>query len=161
AVLTAMPTRSYRLATIVAALLAAILLTSLVLRGVHLCNREVSLDEFEHAHGAYLVARGQRPYVHFFEHHPPLFPLLAAPLSGAGADLGTILALRGFGLGASLLAAVLTVLLVARTRGKPDAFATGALLLASALLFEYGFLVYLDTFAAPLVVLSAYALCGR
>jgi dolichyl-phosphate-mannose-protein mannosyltransferase len=45
-----------------------------------LAHRALDLDEYEHAHAAWSVAQGLLPYRDFFEHHPPLFYLLCAPL---------------------------------------------------------------------------------
>ena len=48
-------------------------------------HRALDLDEFEHAHAAWSVSRGLLPYRDFFEHHPPAFYLLSAPLFGEPA----------------------------------------------------------------------------
>jgi dolichyl-phosphate-mannose-protein mannosyltransferase len=45
-----------------------------------LAHRALDLDEYEHAHAAWSVARGLLPYRDFFEHHPPALYLLFAPL---------------------------------------------------------------------------------
>jgi 4-amino-4-deoxy-L-arabinose transferase-like glycosyltransferase len=42
-------------------------------------HRALDPDELEHAHAAWCVARGQIPYVDFFEHHTPWLYLLFAP----------------------------------------------------------------------------------
>ena len=57
-----------------------------------IAHRALDLDEFEHAHAAWSVARGLLPYRDFFEHHPPglyfLFaPLFAAPAIASNADV--------------------------------------------------------------------------
>lgn len=53
-------------------------------------QRGPHIDEIEHLHVAVLMSRGLRPYVDFFEHHPPLFWALLLPFvpdepSGTGA----------------------------------------------------------------------------
>jgi len=58
------------------ALTAALLLSRLWF----VTHRALDLDEFEHAHAAWSVSRGLLPYRDFFEHHPPAFYLLSAPL---------------------------------------------------------------------------------
>src|SRR3989304_3084629 len=50
------------------------------MRIAYVRNSEIVVDEFEHLHAAYLVSRGQTPYVDFFEHHTPLLYYLAAAL---------------------------------------------------------------------------------
>jgi 4-amino-4-deoxy-L-arabinose transferase-like glycosyltransferase len=61
---------------------AALLLTAalLLVRIWFIGHRAIDLDEFEHAHAAWSVSRGQVPYVDFFEHHTPALYLLFAPL---------------------------------------------------------------------------------
>jgi len=41
--------------------------------------RQFDPDEFEHLHVAWLVSKGQLPYVDFFEHHTPWFHFFLAP----------------------------------------------------------------------------------
>ncbi|MBU2574908.1 MAG: glycosyltransferase family 39 protein [Elusimicrobia bacterium] len=53
----------------------------LALRLLLIRDRVFDMDELEHLHGAWLVARGQVPFRDFFEHHGPLFPFLLAPLT--------------------------------------------------------------------------------
>jgi len=66
--------------------------TALVVAGATLlarlwfvAHRALDLDEFEHAHAAWSVARGLLPYRDFFEHHSPGLYLLFAPLFGTPA----------------------------------------------------------------------------
>jgi dolichyl-phosphate-mannose-protein mannosyltransferase len=73
------PSSAARVAACTALALAAALLLSRVWFVTH---RALDLDEFEHAHAAWSVSRGLLPYRDFFEHHPPAFYLLSAPLFG-------------------------------------------------------------------------------
>src|SRR5207237_262219 len=57
----------------------------LIARLWFLAHRALDLDEYEHAHAAWSVARGLLPYRDFFEHHAPALYLLSAPLF-ASAD---------------------------------------------------------------------------
>jgi len=59
----------------------ALMVTAAVLfsRVWFIFHRAMDVDEFEHAHAAWCVARGQLPYVDFFEHHTPWLYLLFAP----------------------------------------------------------------------------------
>jgi hypothetical protein len=73
------PSSPARIATFTALALTAALLLS---RLWFVTHRALDLDEFEHAHAAWSVSHGLLPYRDFFEHHPPAFYLLAAPLFG-------------------------------------------------------------------------------
>src|SRR5436853_5392466 len=57
----------------------------LIARLWFLVHRALDLDEFEHAHAAWSVARGLLPYRDFFEHHSPALYLLCAPLFASTA----------------------------------------------------------------------------
>jgi 4-amino-4-deoxy-L-arabinose transferase-like glycosyltransferase len=83
---------------------AAILLTAALLlaRLWFVGYRAIDLDEYEHAHAAWSVSRGQIPYVDFFEHHTPALYLLFAPLfarlavsTDARAAIAALLLCRG------------------------------------------------------------------
>src|SRR5262249_17869013 len=50
------------------------------LRTRYLLRSPLAVDELEHVHAAWLVSKGQTPYVDFFEHHPPLFYFTLAPV---------------------------------------------------------------------------------
>jgi hypothetical protein len=52
----------------------------LVSRIWFIVHRAIDVDEFEHAHAVWCVARGQIPYLDFFEHHTPGLYLLFAPV---------------------------------------------------------------------------------
>ena len=53
-----------------------------------IAHRALDLDEFEHVHAAWSVARGLLPYRDFFEPHPPALYFLFAPLF-AGARVAS------------------------------------------------------------------------
>ncbi|HKB11952.1 MAG TPA: glycosyltransferase family 39 protein [Vicinamibacterales bacterium] len=76
------PSRQARAAVRIALTIAAALLLS---RVWFLAHRAIDLDEYEHGHAAWSVARGLIPYRDFFEHHPPALYLLSAPLFAAPA----------------------------------------------------------------------------
>jgi hypothetical protein len=82
---------------------AAALGLVVVLRLGALVNLAVDPDESQHLHAAWLVARAQVPYRDFWEHHPPLFYWLAAPLAnGVPEGPGVYLVARAvMGLGAA------------------------------------------------------------
>src|SRR4051812_10153867 len=64
--------------------LAVLVTAALLLARVwFLAHRALDLDEYEHAHAAWSVARGLVPYRDFFEHHPPAFYVLFAPVFAA------------------------------------------------------------------------------
>jgi hypothetical protein len=63
-------------------IVAAVVGLVAILRLGALLNLAVDPDESQHLHAAWLVAQGQVPYRDFWEHHPPLFYWLAAPLAG-------------------------------------------------------------------------------
>ena len=71
-------------------LLAAILLTG------GIASRWIAFDddEFQHAHMAWLLARGEVPHRDFFEHHLPLHHLLLAPFTLGNPGPDRILLLR-------------------------------------------------------------------
>jgi hypothetical protein len=126
------------------------------LRARYLWNRKVGVDELEHVHAAWLVSQGQTPFVDFFEHHPPLFYFALAPAVGRltpGYD--ALLWLRLLGLTSFLGAGVAICLLVRQVSGWDEALAAGLFVLTNTVLFDVGWSLYLDTFAAPLIILSA------
>ena len=52
-------------------------------------KKELDHDEFEHAHAAWLMQQGQRPYYDFLEHHPPYYwYFLQLYYDAHGDDLG-------------------------------------------------------------------------
>ncbi|MEW5915760.1 MAG: glycosyltransferase family 39 protein [Gemmatimonadota bacterium] len=138
---------------------AIFLLAALTLRVQYILHSQVAVDEFEHVHAAWLVSLGQRPYVDFFEHHPPFFYLAAAlPLRLLEPGFDALIQLRFAALGAFVATGVLVGLLVRRTATREAVLAAAVFLLANTLLFQVGMRLYLDTFAAPFVVLAALML---
>lgn len=67
-------------------------------------------DEFQHAHMAWLLARGEVPHRDFFEHHLPLYHFLLAPFTLNNPGPERILWLRGL----SVLIAMATLAFTAR-----------------------------------------------
>lgn len=93
-------------------------------------HKAFSIDEFQYAHAAWLVSRGQVPYRDFFEVHFPLVYQALAPLFGVlGDDPRNVLALRAAMLvplaGTCVAAAVLN-----RREGRTVALLAPVLLLA-------------------------------
>lgn len=64
---------------------------------VGIATRQVAFDddEFQHAHMAWLLARGEVPHRDFFEHHLPLYHFVLAPFTLGSPGPQRILALRG------------------------------------------------------------------
>lgn len=79
-------------------------------------------DEFQHANFAWLLFRDQRPFVDFFEHHLPLYHLLAAPVYRLGEAPWVLFPLRL----ASVAAAMAVLLLTRRLARQLGASRGGA-----------------------------------
>jgi hypothetical protein len=95
----------------------AVTAAMLLVRLWFLAHRALDLDEYEHAHAAWSVAQGLLPYRDFFEHHPPLFYLLFAPLFAmhdTATDVSTAVRTLMLARGAMWLATVLSVATVYR-----------------------------------------------
>ena len=88
-------------------------------------------DEFQHAHYAWLLHHGQRPFRDFFEHHLPAYHLLAAPVYTAVEAPESLFALRGVSW-ACLLAALACVYGASRALCSGPAGPIAALLLLSS-----------------------------
>ncbi|MEX2606513.1 MAG: hypothetical protein WD708_04135 [Kiritimatiellia bacterium] len=87
-----------------------LLLGFLLLAGVSASRLAFDDDEFQHAHMAWLLARGEVPHRDFFEHHLPLYHGVLAPLTLGTPGPDRILLLRG----GNVLLAAGTVLLLSR-----------------------------------------------
>jgi hypothetical protein len=87
-----------------------LLLGFLLLAGVAASRLAFDDDEFQHAHMAWLMARGEVPHRDFFEHHLPLYHAVLAPLTLGSPGPGRILLLRGV----SVLFAAGTVMLLSK-----------------------------------------------
>jgi len=142
-----------------AVLLVALVLAGGLLRLVFITHCDLSYDEYQHMHSAYLVSQGQTPFVDFFEHHMPLFYYLAAAVIPMRAPtFDTLIDARYLSLTFNALAIVLATLWMARLAGRGAALLTAALLVGNVAFLIWGALSYLDTYAAPLLVLSAWLL---
>ena len=129
------------------------------MRLAYVRNTFIVVDEFEHLHAAYLVAHGQAPYHDFFEHHTPLFYYLAAAvLPMRSPTFETLIYARYLALAFSATTMLLAWWLVRRAFGRTEALVVASLLLGNFFLFARGSLSYLDTYAVPLVMLSALCL---
>jgi len=70
-------------------------LAAVLILGWISASKSYSIDEFDYAHAAWLVAQGEVPYLDFFDHHfPLLYQLLSVVFLVAGDDPETIRALR-------------------------------------------------------------------
>jgi hypothetical protein len=81
------------------------------------------VDELEHLHVAWEVAKGRLIYRDFFEHHPPVLYCLAAPIVGRMSRLtvGVLVFCRAFGVGVTLMTAALQYMLMRRFLPRPVA----------------------------------------
>jgi hypothetical protein len=140
------------------ALLAALLVFGVLARVAYVRHTLVIVDEFEHLHAAYLVSRGETPYVDFFEHHPPVFYAVAGALLPARPSFDTIIHARYVALASQGLAIAIAARWVWLAFGGAEALVAVVMLLGNFFLFARGSLGYLDTHALPLVLLSAWAL---
>jgi hypothetical protein len=70
-------------------------------------DRGPHIDEVEHLHVAVLMARGERVYVDFAEHHPPLFWAMLRPLVPKSESVA---AMQGFVVRARLMSGAITAL---------------------------------------------------
>lgn len=89
-----------------------------------------SLDEFQYAHAAWLVAHGEVPYRDFFEVHFPLVYQVLAPLFRVTGDDPTAIATLRLGMLPFLLVACCAAALLNRRRGAVATLAAPLLLLA-------------------------------
>lgn len=93
-------------------------------------EKHFSIDEFQYAHAAWLVAHGQVPYRDFFEVHFPLvYQVLAPVFLIAGDNPGAVLGLRA-GMLVFLTLACGAAALANREQGRFAMLAAPALLLA-------------------------------
>lgn len=122
-------------------------------------------DEFEHAQAAWMIGQGLIPFVDFFEHHTPLWHLLAAipaswirvPVSPDG-PLAFLLGARFASLAASSGTAAVTWLLARRLAGPVAATLAAALLASASFFIQTGIEVRPDPFATLGLVITTYAL---
>lgn len=144
---------------IAACLLAVV--AAIGMRVAHVRSARIIVDEFQHLHSAYLVSRGQTPFVDFFEHHPPLFYYLGAALVPMESPtFETIIHARYLSMVFHLITLLSTALWIRTTIGRSEGVVVGALLIGNFFLFEWGSYIYLDTYAAPSLVLAAWALAS-
>lgn len=143
---------------------AAILLFQLSLAG----TRTHDPDEFQHAHSAFLIAQGQRPYLDYFEHHPPLLHFALAPViaslhperSGQRA-FETLEALRVICWVTGLVGLSLHHVLARRVVGAAGASIASLLLISTLCFFEKTIEIRPDTAAFALLQLGLLALLGK
>jgi hypothetical protein len=92
-------------------------------------------DEMPFSHAAWLVARGERPYIDFFEHHNPAYLYIVSTLITSGSrSLGFIVAARFLSFAFALVTAAISSILVFRaTAGATRQARLEAALLAAVL----------------------------
>lgn len=127
-------------------------------------HRHWDPDEFQHAQFAWLIAQGLVPYRDFFEHHPPLWHLLAAPFAGR-VDEASAPSVFAFLVGGRVASFLCSLGLAAATWALARRFApAGVALLAVGLLLGAAFFIAKgmelrpDPLCALLLVLSALSL---
>jgi len=107
---------------------ALLILALLVLTAAFVVRHPFDDDEFQHAHYAWLLHHGQRPFQDFFEHHLPTYHLCVAPVYAAVEAPGSLFALR-FMSAVCLLATLACVYGASRPLCSGPAGPTAALLL--------------------------------
>lgn len=123
----------------VTAAVALVVVLGLAAAGAGIARKAFDYDEVEHAHAAWLVAQGDRPFHDFFECHPPFAWYAAAPLVRVlPAPPNLLFSLRIVALAGTLAALVLLLANVCLHRPGipwPWAFlAAAAVVLPSAVL---------------------------
>ncbi len=121
-------------------------------------HKAFSIDEFQYAHAAWLLAHGQVPYRDFFEVHFPLVYQLLAPLFWLlGDDPRNVLALRAAML-APLAGTCVSVFLLNRREGRSAALLAPVLLLCSPGFLHFATEVRPDALTAALFLGALAAL---
>jgi hypothetical protein len=129
-------------------------------------TRAFDADEFQHAHSAFLISKGQVPYRDYFEHHPPLLHFLMAEVignrqperDGASAN-AALLVLRTFCWFFTLIGAAAHALLARRSLGGLGAGVASLLLWSTLIVFEKSIEIRPDTAAFACLQLATLILC--
>ncbi|NBD12448.1 hypothetical protein [Corallococcus silvisoli] len=139
-----------------------VVLGVLALQAVRLSlHKAFSIDEFQYAHSAWLMAHGQVPYRDFFEVHFPLVYQLLAPLFRLlGDDPRNVLALRAAML-VPLAGAGVSVFLLNRREGRIAALLAPLLLLSTPAFLHFATEVRPDALTAALFLGALAALTVR
>ena len=151
-----------------AALLIAATLVILAFQLSLVRTRTFDPDEFQHAHSAFLISKGQVPYRDYFEHHPPLLHFLMAPVvrslhperDGQSA-MDTLFILRVLNWAVAMLGAVAHYLLARRLLGPLGGAAASLLLWSTLIVFEKALEIRPDTAAFALLQVALLLLSGR
>ncbi|WP_242589613.1 hypothetical protein [Corallococcus macrosporus] len=121
-------------------------------------HKAFSIDEFQYAHAAWLMAHGQVPYRDFFEVHFPLVYQVLAPLFRMlGDDPRNVLALRAAML-VPLAGACVSVFLLNRREGRVAALLAPVLLLCTPGFLHFATEVRPDALTAALFLGALAAL---
>ncbi|MCY1033638.1 hypothetical protein OV207_19455 [Corallococcus sp. BB11-1] len=139
-----------------------VLLVALLLQAARLAlHKAFSIDEFQYAHAAWLMAHGQVPYRDFFEVHFPLVYQLLSPLFVLlGDDPRNVLALRAAML-VPLAGACASVFLLNRREGRTAALLAPVLLLLSPTFLHFATEVRPDALTAALFLGALAALAAQ
>ncbi|MBJ6759986.1 hypothetical protein JGU66_04370 [Myxococcaceae bacterium JPH2] len=124
-------------------------------------HKSFSIDEFQYAHSAWLMAHGQVPYRDFFEVHLPLVYQLLAPLFWVWGDApSTMLVLRAAML-VPLAGAALAVWGINRREGSVAALLAPVLLLSLPSYVRFATEVRPDALSTALFLGALAALSSR
>ncbi|RKH64009.1 hypothetical protein D7V93_08060 [Corallococcus llansteffanensis] len=136
-----------------------VVLAALALQAARLAlHKAFSIDEFQYAHAAWLMAHGQVPYRDFFEVHFPLVYQGLAPLFRLlGDDPRNVLALRAAML-VPLAGACASVFVLNRREGRTAALLAPVLLLLSPAYLHFATEVRPDALTAALFLGALAAL---
>ncbi|MEW6747325.1 MAG: glycosyltransferase family 39 protein [Planctomycetota bacterium] len=115
--------------------LLGLLVAALVIRLLISLTRFVDGDEWEHLNAASFVAQGERPYVTFFENHPPLTILLLQPAVRSADDPAVIIRVARIFLYLISLGALAVVALLGRSLAGPIGALLAPLLLLTLEVF--------------------------
>ncbi|RYZ41776.1 MAG: hypothetical protein EOO71_10600 [Myxococcaceae bacterium] len=139
-----------------------VLLVALALQASRLAlHKAFSIDEFQYAHAAWLMAHGQVPYRDFFEVHFPLVYQLLSPLFMLlGDDPRNVLALRAAML-VPLAGVCGSVFLLNRREGRTAALLAPVLLLLTPAFLHFATEVRPDALTAALFLGALAALAAQ
>lgn len=124
-------------------------------------HRDWDADEFEHIQSAWMISLGLTPYIDYFEHHTPLWDLLASRVFGTispdspEAASTLIVLLRAASFACSVLIVALTWRLARRAGGLIAALLAVVLLVTNYAFLAKGIEIRPDPLALVLVPVGA------
>jgi hypothetical protein len=126
-------------------------------------HRDWDPDEFEHVQSAWMISLGMMPYVDYFEHHTPLWDLLASRVfsfqspDSTEAAITLFIVLRAASVAFSITTALLTWRLARRASGPAAGLLALALLVTNTAFLAKGMEVRPDPLALALVLAGVTA----